>query len=325
MRKLTDFHDQTTARSLGDYLLANGVSNQVDQDGDTAWSVWVHEDDHMEQAREHLEFFRANPTHADVRKAVNKANERRAQILREQKETRSTPVDVRTHWHKESMKPMLVTMAIIAISVVVYVVQSFVPRGGEFTHWLFISENSGAMPLAYTLLYVLRNKLTFGQAFSGNYWFAEIMHGQIWRLFTPIFLHFGILHIFFNMSWIAFLGPMIERRKGAFILLAQVLVVALVSNVLQYVFHGPRFGGMSGVVCGLFGYAWMMGRYNSGEGISIDKNTVIYFVAFLIIALFGMLGPIANTAHFAGLFTGMIWGYADSGRLRWKWRRITQG
>jgi len=336
MRKLTDFHDGTTAKALGDYLLSKGIGNQVDEEDVSLWSVWVHDDDHLDDARGHLEFFRANPTHADIRRAMHQATEIRAEQKREIKEARSKPVDMRTHWHLESMRPPAVTTALVLISLVVFVIQRFVPEGGRLANWLFISENvygfridgetmRHGMPftssLAYALWYVIRGKISLLEVLNGNYWLSEVLHGQVWRLFTPMFLHFGFLHIFFNMSWIVFLGPMIEKRKSWWLLLVMVLVISLVSNLAQYMFHGPRFGGMSGVVSGLFGYVWMMARYNSGAGLWVDRNTVIYFVAFLLLALAGLMGPIANTAHFAGLFTGMIWGYIDSGRFGWKLRR----
>jgi GlpG protein len=145
--------------------------------------------------------------------------------------------------------------------------------------------------------------------------FPEIRQGQIWRLFTPMFVHFGLLHILFNMLWLRDLGSMIEARKSTWLLLVLVLVIAAVSNVAQYVHKGPSFGGMSGVVYGLLGYIWMQGKFKPSSGLSLHTQTVTMMIIWFFLCLSGMMGPIANTAHAVGAVVGIAWGFLTA-RLR---------
>ncbi len=332
MRKVATLNDASMAHALGEYLRGLGISNQVDPEEDShSWAVWVHDDDQLDAARERAQFFREHPTDPSIRATLQNARAIREQQEREKKEFRGQPVDVRTQWHKESMRPMWMTQTLVGICMVVWVIDNFVPNGRNFTHYLYFSEYDYGGSLWNILLAVLSKKLTFSQAFSGNYWFVEIQRGQIWRLLTPIFMHasigkgvgiIGIIHILFNMSWLRMLGPMIERRQGAWMLLAKVVVIGIASNLCQYVASGPRFLGFSGVIYGLFGYIWIFGRYNPDPDFYIDRSTVQLMVIWMFLGIFHMIPGMANMAHAGGLVAGMLWGYASSGRLRWKMRRM---
>lgn len=148
--------------------------------------------------------------------------------------------------------------------------------------------------------------------------FASIAGGELWRLITPIFIHFGFLHILFNMMWMWDLGRALEHIKGAVFLAAFVAATGIASNLAQYaITRNPYFGGMSGVVYALLGYVWMQGRYNPAFGLALHRSTVIMMLVWFALCWTGLLGPIANWAHTAGLALGVAWGYLTprSGRM----------
>ncbi len=154
-------------------------------------------------------------------------------------------------------------------------------------------------------------------AAPGSEGFTDILSGQVWRLVTPIFLHFGILHILFNMLWLWDLGRIIEWIRGRGFLAGFVVATGIGANVAQYVITGnPVFGGMSGVVYALLGYFWMQGRYNPSFGFSPQQSTVIMMLGWYVLCWTGLLGPIANWAHTAGLVVGVAWGYFDRRPVR---------
>ena len=88
-------------------------------------------------------------------------------------------------------------------------------------------------------------------------------------------MHGGIRTILFNMYMLVQLGALVERRRGTAEFAALVLVSAIASNFAQWALpdlftvpsartgNGP-FGGMSGVLYALFGYAWMRGTLRPG-------------------------------------------------------------
>ena len=141
----------------------------------------------------------------------------------------------------------------------------------------------------------------------------EVRHGEVWRLFTPAFLHFSLPHIGFNMLNLTGLGNILERRLNSWNYLWLVSGIAVFSSLTQYfIYGGFRFGGMSGVVYGLIGYIWMRGRYDRTFGLDIPQQMIGLALIWFVVCFTGFLGPIANGAHGAGLVLGALWGISDA-------------
>jgi membrane associated rhomboid family serine protease len=140
----------------------------------------------------------------------------------------------------------------------------------------------------------------------------EVRQGQVWRVVTPMFIHFGLPHLLFNMLWLLDLGTMIERRQSRRMLLALVLFIAATSNLAQYIARGPFFGGMSGVVYGLIGYIWVKGRFDIASGLFLHRSTVTMAMVWFFLCLVGVIPRVANTAHAVGLGVGIVWGFISA-------------
>ncbi|QVL58012.1 MAG: rhomboid family intramembrane serine protease [Simkaniaceae bacterium] len=152
--------------------------------------------------------------------------------------------------------------------------------------------------------------------------FVQIRQGEVWRLFTPVFLHGGFLHILFNMLWLWMLGRQVEERTKKWQYIAVTLIIGILSNTFQYLMSGPLFIGYSGIVCGLAGFIWMRQRRAPWEGYPLQKGTIAFLAIFIVgmmllqlvsffliryqIADFSM--NIANTAHISGAITGIVLG-----------------
>ena len=66
--------------------------------------------------------------------------------------------------------------------------------------------------------------------------------------------------------------------------------------------------GVVSVVYGLLGFIWMRTRLDPKSGYFIHKQTVTFMLVWLFLCLTGLVGNIANTAHFVGIGTGMLYG-----------------
>jgi len=137
--------------------------------------------------------------------------------------------------------------------------------------------------------------------------FSSIKNGEFYRLFTPIFLHFGFLHLIFNVMWLKDLGKIHEHFLGSRVFLLMCLLIGSVSNILQYLWTGPSFGGLSGILYGLIGmhYALQWGQVELP--VKLPRHILVMMLVWYAVCLFpSALIPIANLAHGAGVSMGII-------------------
>ena len=302
MRLLTTVADGSEAKILGDALYADGVMTTIKETRDGTFAVWVHDEDQMEQARAFLGGF--DPSASRFSDMARKARAQRRQQAKADEQLRARTEKIRNQIEaRQSMRIGTVTAGLIVLCVVVF----FLTGMGKQTEVVRL--------FTFTPLIPVRGGYVFGDV-------SAIWHGQPWRLFTPMFLHFGFMHIFFNMWWLKDLGTAIERVFSARYLLGFVLVTAVFSHVLEYAISGPTtFGGMSGVVYGLFAFIWIRGRLDPSFPYRMPQQLVTFMLIWLGLGFTGWVGPIANWVHTGGLLAGAAWGIASSGYLRRKMGR----
>lgn len=176
-------------------------------------------------------------------------------------------------------------LAIIAISVVVYVLETLLGR--DFV------ESFAAAPANI--------------AFEGEYY----------RLITPMFLHaplgtpFGILHILFNMYILRIYGPQVEEAFGLWKFVLMYLGTGFVAGAVSFAFGacGQLGLGASGAVFGVVGIllALLFNRRHSAA-VTEYMKTLLMFVGINLVFGLSMRG-IDNFAHIGGLLSGIAIGF----------------
>jgi GlpG protein len=286
MRQLGTVPDQGIAQRFADFLLTKGIPLSVDP-APGGWALWVRNEDHLEEARRQFAEFSAAPDAPLYREAARTAEQLRAEEQRRAAQAKKNLISVGQRWRRGGAARAPVTYTLLAASIVIGFASGLGSDQSVLQHFFFDFE-----------------WVTPDGPILAHAWKEEP-----WRLITPIFLHFSIWHILFNMMWLVQLGQAIETLRGSLRFGLMVLVIAVVSNTGQFLWTGsPYFGGMSGVVYGLFGYVWMKSWYERSSGFFVTQNMVFWMIGWYVVCLTGYIGPVANAAHGFGLLVGVILG-----------------
>ena len=184
--------------------------------------------------------------------------------------------------------PYTITYALIAINVLVFL--AMVASGISFTQ-----------PTPQDVL-----------NWGGDFGPATVGAHQYWRLLTSCFLHFGIIHIGFNMYVLYQIGPFIESVFGRVRYLAIYFFAGLAGSVVSVWMHPMSVGaGASGAIFGLYGAVFgflliQRSSLNPAATKSIARSAGI-FVLYNVI--YGSMSRTTDlSAHFGGLIAGFLAG-----------------
>ncbi len=127
------------------------------------------------------------------------------------------------------------------------------------------------------------------------------------RTLTPALLHFGALHLVFNLLWLWYFGSMIESLQPSWRYALVIIFLAFVSNAAQYFSaYSANFGGMSGVVYGLLGYIWIWQLLFPRSRLRLPTAMITVFLVALVLMEVFASSWIATAAHIGGVVSGMV-------------------
>ena len=322
MRQAGILNNERDAQRFAAWLVSQRIEAHAEQEG-SAWAIWVRDEDQIPKAREALQQFQANPQDSKYRDAERSAE----QVLREQederKRARGKVVEMRGRWGTGGAiaRRCPLVLAIIGVCILVYLAtSSYLERDPAAP----ASADAGGAELYYNLLFTDPRVIRTDTG-SLDVW-ASIRRFQVWRLVTPIFIHYGMSHLVFNMMLLFVLGGQIENRRGSRYMAVLVLVLAIASNLGQALEAslsqgaGFQFGGMSGVGYGIFGFLLVKVKFDNRDGYYLSQLTILLGITWFVLCLarsfpemenvLSFIPPIANSAHTVGFFTGMALAYA---------------
>jgi rhomboid protease GluP len=174
-----------------------------------------------------------------------------------------------------------------------------------------------ALNVAMFLLEILRggstNPLTLHQLGQLETW-DFFTRREYWRLLTSLFLHYGPIHLLFNIYALYVLGPALERSIGALRFFACYLISGIGSGLGVVLLHvigltpAEEVVGASGCIMGVVGaWAGFLLRYRHAPLARRRLQNIVIIV--VIQTLFDLCTPqVSMAAHLCGLITGFVLG-----------------
>ncbi len=319
MRLIGKINNKLHAERFVACMTLKNINAHVEQEN-SAWDVWIKDEDQVDFAKAELDAFVSEPDSPKYAKVVEEAASILKKKERARQEHKKNVVQIQDRWQSPGGNQRApVTMLLIVISVLVSLATSF---GKDQQSFVFRA-------LAFTSLtrHQAMSQMKVPDPSDPAIRTGSIRRFELWRTVTPIFLHFGVIHLLFNGLWMFYFGRQIEGRYGSVWLAILVLAFAIPSNAIGAIVpldweglgvdsSGEVWvmpaGGLSGVLYGMFGYIWMKTLFDRNSGLYLSQSTIVILVGWFFLCILlsdGLMRGINNWAHGGGLVIGLIMGY----------------
>jgi len=177
---------------------------------------------------------------------------------------------------------------------------------------------STGFTITYLLITINVAVYIYTSILSGNPWLTSdavlaqygqnnlaVMNGWYWQLFTSMFVHVNIEHIFGNMLFLLIFGLRAEEMFKPTEYLSIYVLSGLTGNLLTLL-YGPNMvsAGASGAIFGVFGATLIYMRRAYRQSIV----AALLFAFFFLIINIGV--EVNVLAHLGGLLIGLLLGYS---------------
>jgi len=145
------------------------------------------------------------------------------------------------------------------------------------------------------------------------------LSGEWWRTLTSTFVHFGIIHIAFNMWCLWSLGSSLELYMGRKAYTAIYLLSGVTASLTSIAWNPWRVSaGASGAIFGVAGafvsYLYFKKAPMDPQQVRQKIKNLLIFIGYNL--LYGAAGNVDNSAHLGGLVAGLILGSLAPAILR---------
>jgi rhomboid protease GluP len=147
----------------------------------------------------------------------------------------------------------------------------------------------------------------------GTNYGPRTLDGEWWRLFTSMFLHFGVLHLALNMWALWGVGKFTEKLYGSAHFLVLYIFAGLCGSLASLYWHpnlnsAGASGAIFGVLGGLFAYTLNPQTRIPASVAALHRKSAIVFILYNLFNGFAHAG-IDNAAHIGGLTGGFAMGW----------------
>ena len=159
--------------------------------------------------------------------------------------------------------------------------------------------------IAMSVLAFIMQKAVPGFESQMVLWTPAVADGQVYRVATSAFLHYGITHLLLNMLVLYFMGPPLEQLLGRLRYGALYGLSALGGAVLVLLLSplNSATAGASGAIYGLFGATFVVAKR-----LNLDVRPVLALIGFNV--AFTLVVPLISSqniswqGHLGGLIAG---------------------